>query len=241
MKQLLKKILPPVVATALRSSPKYGWFGNYPSWRDAQDNCNGYNSELIFTKVTEAALKVRDGEAKFERDGVLFFREEYNWQLLSCLFFVAAQNGGSLHLVDFGGSLGSSYFQHQSLVDSLPDAKWAVVEQPQFVKFGRQHLQSDTLFFCKDMAESRQQMKPNLLVLSSVLQYLEDPFAMIRVFLEQDIPYIFIDRTAFTQTDNHQLTIQKVHPAIYAASYPAWFFNEQRFLTPFLTKYEIRA
>ncbi len=196
---------------------------------------------MIFEKVTDAVLRVKNGVAKFERDGVLFFKDEYNWQLLSCLFFVAAQNAGSLHVIDFGGSLGSSYFQHQKLVNSLHDVKWTVVEQPQFVRFGQQHLQSDILLFCNSIEESRKKMNPKLLVLSSVLQYLEDPFAIVDNFLEQDIPYIFIDRTAFTKSDNHQLTIQKVHPAIYPASYPAWFFNEQRFLAPFLTRYEIRA
>jgi hypothetical protein len=35
------------------------------------------------------------------------------------------------------------------------------------------------------------------------------------------------------------LTIQKVHPSIYNGSYPAWFFNEDRFLDFIEKKYEV--
>lgn len=241
MKSLLKQVVPPFLLKALKPSSKYGWFGNFSSWSEAQDSCDGYDSDLIFDKVHKAAINVQKGKAEFERDGTLFFHEEYNWQLVSCLFMAAAEYGGVLHVTDFGGSLGSTYFQHKKILAFLHEVKWCVIEQAHFVDFGKKHLQSDKLIFNSDIAHCLRQMQPQVLILSSVLQYLEKPFDVSSTFLDFDYKYIFIDRTAFTRADKDEITIQKVNPNIYPASYPAWFFNEQNFLQFFSSKYELVA
>jgi hypothetical protein len=42
------------------------------SWEKAQKKCSGYDNSIIVNKVKDAVLKVKSGEAKFERDSVLF-------------------------------------------------------------------------------------------------------------------------------------------------------------------------
>ena len=60
---------------------------------------------LILGKVLEATLKVKNGEAVYERDLVLFDHIEFYWPVLSGLMWVAARNNGRLNVLDYGGTL----------------------------------------------------------------------------------------------------------------------------------------
>jgi putative methyltransferase (TIGR04325 family) len=68
------------------------------------------------------------------------------------------------------------------------------------------------------------------ILFSSVLQYLENPFSILKNPIENKIPYIIINRTGFTLNDKTRLTVQRVHPKIYKAIYPCWFFGETEFI-----------
>jgi putative methyltransferase (TIGR04325 family) len=57
------------------------------------------------------------------------------------------------------------------------------------------------------------------------------------MILSKNIDYIIVDRTAFNNENKDRLTLQIVPPEIYEASYPAWFLNEERFLSLFEGKY----
>jgi putative methyltransferase (TIGR04325 family) len=61
--------------------------------------------------VLEAPLKVRCGEAVFGRNSVLFDEIQYSWPVTAALMWAAARNNRNPHIIDFGGSLGNSYFQ----------------------------------------------------------------------------------------------------------------------------------
>jgi hypothetical protein len=84
-------------------------------------------------------------------------------------------------------------------------------------------------------------MKPNVLLVSSTLPYLESPHEMIRFWKTFHFKYIIIDRTYFIDGEKDRLTVQTVPEAIYPAAYPAWFFAESRFLRNFGPEYELVA
>jgi hypothetical protein len=74
-KRWVKDWLPPAVLALYRRWRKedvsYEWVsytGNYSSWQDALANSTGYDSDLILEKVSTALLKVKSGEAVYERD-----------------------------------------------------------------------------------------------------------------------------------------------------------------------------
>ena len=119
---------------------KYGWFGNYESWELAKFLSSGYDFDNIFKKCCEASEEVKKGIAKYERDTKLFYKNEYNWPLLSNLMWLASLNKGSLNLIDYGGSLGSTYFQHISFFSNLK-LNWNIIEQNSFVEYGKNNLQ----------------------------------------------------------------------------------------------------
>lgn len=234
--------LPPKLIDILRKMPRrYGWSGDYPSWEKALGDCGGYQSVGILEKVRDAVLEVKAGRAAFERDSVLFTEIEYSWPVLAQLMHVAAHEQGQLHVLDFGGALGSTYFQNRKYLKGLRGIRWCVVEQPHFVQCGRQQFQSDELRFYNSIEECLDEGMPSLLLLSCVLQYLPNPDDVICCVLERQFEFILIDRTSFSDDDRDHIAVQRVHPSIYPASYPCHFFARQKFINKFATHYELLA
>ena len=220
----MKKLISFIRKYILRSP--YGWFGNYESWQDAQNDTIGYDNNLILEKVKSATLKVRNGEAVYERDSVLFDKVQYSWPLLSALMWIAAKKRGALSVIDFGGSLGSTFFQNRQFLKGLQEVKWSIVEQPKFVECGSAHISDSQIQFFPSIANAIQTRGlPDLLLISCTLQYLQNPYEFIQSAFEYKIPYLLIDNTPFNYQPSDRLTVQRIHPAIYEASYPCWFLN----------------
>lgn len=240
MKETLKKVLPPIFLDIYKSAKpnKFGWSGSYNSWQEVQAASKGYDTDSVFEKVSKAALKVKSGEKIYERDSVLYDEIHYSWPLLSALMWIAAQNNGSLKLVDFGGSLGSSYFQNRTFLKDL-DVKWSIVEQPHFVEFGKQYLSDNILGFFETIEQSLKASPANTIVLSSVLPYIEDPFKLLDQIIQFKFKWLLIDRTPTINQQSDRLTIQKVSPEIYDASYPSWIFSEAKLLEYLKKEYEL--
>jgi len=133
MKQTLIRLMPDRLFLLLKG---YGWYSDFATWEEAKKKSGGYEAESILQKVKESLLKVKNGEAVYERDSVIFDKIEYSWELLAFLMWVAAQNGGKLNLIDFGGSFGSTYFQNKKFLEKLTNVSWNIVEQQNYVKVG---------------------------------------------------------------------------------------------------------
>ena len=92
----LKDFIPPIAVRKL-TGLMYGWTGNYKKWEDAEKKCSGYDSDIIINKVRDSLLKVKNGEAVFERDSVLFDKVQYSFPLLSALSQVALRSNSKLN------------------------------------------------------------------------------------------------------------------------------------------------
>jgi len=230
-RKIIKDWLPPILYRSLSYFKKSGiqFEGNYSSWEEARSQCSGYDSEHILNKVLEATLKVKNGEAVFERDSVLFYEPEYVWPVLSGLLLAAAQNQSKLNVLDFGGALGSTYFQHKCFLQNLLDVKWNVIEQLHYVEAGKTYIQNNQLNFHHNINECKLQNSVNVVLLSSVLQYLNNPFDILQQISECNASYLIIDRTPFSKEQSDQIVIQKVPASIYSADYPMWVFSEPLF------------
>jgi putative methyltransferase (TIGR04325 family) len=208
----------------------WGWFGDFPTWEAAERVCTGYDAAAIFEKVHAASLAVKRGEAAYERDSVLFDKPEYDDFLIKCLKKVM-DTEGYLSVVDFGGALGSYYFQHRDFLKTLPKVQWTVVEQSQFVSIGKRDFEDATLKFAEkiDDVAPPQYLKPNLLLCATTLQYLEKPYDWLTHFGATQVPYLLLDNVLFSGRATDRLTQQIVHPNCYKASYPCWFLSENKF------------
>lgn len=234
LKKIAKFMLPPIIVEIAKyflKSP-YGWYGDFTTWEEAKKHSTGYDVPQIVEKVREAMLKVKNGEAVYERDGVLFDKIEYSWPLLSGLLLAASTNNGHLSVLDFGGSLGSTYFQNRKFLERLPSVSWNIIEQKLFVEEGKKYFENEVLHFYYEnqIEECVQKEKPVVLLLSSVLQYIEQPYVLLDHLLSFKFLYVIVDRTPFNYKPKDRLTVQKVPPWIYEASYPCWLFDKAKFI-----------
>lgn len=226
-----------------RHQPKNSkiWRGDYPSWKAAEASSRGYDAEVILEKCRTAGMKVKRGEAAYERDSVLFDQVQYSWGLLTGLQLGAARNAGRLSVMDFGGSLGSTYFQNLRFLERLPRFEWNIVEQAQFVRVGQADFQDEALRFHHSIDDCVKARRPNVAVLSSSLQYLPDPHAVLEEIIGHDFDVVILDRTPFIATERDLLTVQTVPASIYQASYPAWFFSRKGLERHFEAGYDLLA
>ena len=239
---VLKECLPPAVARFLSLVLVRKTFkGNFASWKAALDASTGYDSDRIVNKVKESARKVRDGNAAYERDSVLFDTVQYSWPVLAGILWVTSRSGNRLSLVDFGGALGSSYYQNRGFLDHLEFLRWSIVEQEKFVTIGKSEFENPQLHFYGDLGECYRQESPQILLLSSVLQYLEDPYRFLQKAISLGFEYIIVDRTLFFEEGPEEISVQVVPQDIYRASYPAWFLDRRKFLSFLLAAYDINA
>lgn len=206
--------------------------GDYASYDEAKRASVGYDARHILEKTREALLKVKRGENRWEQDAMVSDSDELPWALVAALLRTALVRGKrSLHVLDFGGSLGSTYFWCRPyLATALQGLRWDVVEQAGHVAVGRADFENEELRFHETPAQALQTSMPDVLLMSGVLQFMPDPEAFLETLLQLGLPNFILDRTPMWSEDRHRLTIQHVPAEIYEASYPAWFLSERRIL-----------
>jgi putative methyltransferase (TIGR04325 family) len=239
-KLCLKDLAPPLLIKLVKGR-KYGYFGNYQSWEVAKRETTGYDTGIILEKVKSSLLKVKQGEAVYERDSVLFDQIQYSFPLLAGLLRIATKNQGNLSVLDFGGSLGSSYYQCKNFLSVVGNLTWSIVEQKHFIECGKEFFEDEHLKFFYSIEDCLRSQNPDVLLLSVVVQYLEQPYSFLEQVIGYNFQHIIVDRTPFILQGGDRLTIQKVPPEIYPASYPAWFFDHDRFLQIFQRNYKLIA
>jgi putative methyltransferase (TIGR04325 family) len=243
LRQKLKRALPPVLLDELRRVSGGGirFSGDYANWAEATAAATGYDTQEILQRVQSATRAVVAGQAAFERDSVLFTRPAYSYPLLAALLRAAALNGGRLNVIDFGGSLGSTYRQHRPFLAGLNALRWCVVEQPHFVAAGRQEFTTDELGFADTVQQVPWWGQPCVVLLSSVLQYLDDPLALLEQLQHSGATGLVIDRTPVAEASRDRLCVQTVPPQIYSASYPCRIFARAPLLRQLARHWELLA
>jgi len=213
------------------------WHGNFDTWEDAEKECVGYDQQSIAIQVLDAVLASKDKPNVYERDGcVIQGFPTYVNPLIRLINSI----DGVVNVLDFGGSLGSTYFpiRPHLTTDTL---RWYVVEQGVFVKLGQKHLQTFELRFHDNIEYVLDNYGINVAIFSSSLPYVKNPYGILQqtVSHENQIPHIYIDRhSVVLYGDNDILTIQIVPEYIYEAIYPCWFFGENK-MNKFMQQYNL--
>ncbi len=205
--------------------------GNYSNWEELQEilKCEGdnkgYAENNILNSVLETTQAVRDGKAEYERDSVPFYERAWNYQFLSSIYYITQDIGKQkVSLLDFGGALGSTFFQHRTLLKNID---WNIIEQEGYVNAGRQNIPE--ISFYHDVQEYIDSGKDcDVLNLSGVLMYLPKPYSSLEMLLKKRFRFVIVDRTYFNVEERDRLCIQTVPDEIYHAIYPAWLFSETK-------------
>ncbi len=202
------------------------WTGDYSSWSQAQNHSLGYAENVILQTLMEANQRLRQGEIAGERDGFPLPSPWVPWEILASVLHVKS-TPAPMNLLDFGGALGSMWYQ---LNPWLPKGLTiSIVEQQHFVEAGRREFETDSLRFFLNCKEASHWQKPDILVLSSVLQYLENPWQLIPDALLQNVGAVLVDRTPIHEAPD-RICVQKVPAWIYKSSYPCRIFSRSSLL-----------
>jgi len=235
IKTILKLLIPPIflkLKLILNKNNISSFYGDFASWEEVnllmEDN---YKSSEIHDRVKQASLKVKSGEALFERDARCFYEKSYRYPVLALLLSIGIANQEKLSVLDFGGSLGSFYNQHKAFFVNLQEIKWNIVEQERYVKTGIEEFQNDKLKFYYTIKDCLDENDVDLVLFSSVLQYLESPYKILEEIFQYSPKSIIIDRIAFSdEEERDRLTVHKIPKIIYPNSLPCWFFSKQKFI-----------
>lgn len=240
MHYLIKELAPPILNTLRWYSFKYGWKGNYKTFTAAKENCTGYDADSILKRIAYTTDKVRTGAAVYERDGILYDEIKINFNLLSVLLMVAGRNDNELTIIDFGGSLGTTYYQNIKYLSHLKKINWCIIEQENFAALGKKSFENEHVKFYNSLEECHiHHPKPDLILISSVLQYIQEPYALLEHILSFRIPNLMLDLVGYTDGDKDRITIQHVPPVFYgvSVSYPCTFFNRMNLESKFKKTY----
>ena len=193
----------------------------YESWSQIPIKDAGYAEDRILQKVVAANTRMLSEEKGWERDGVFFNEAIPNFPLFAALSLASTNLSAVITILDFGGGLGTTYFQSRKFLGGLGlRPNWQIVEQPHYVKAAEElhGLNQELRFF--DHLDSLKIIAPDLIVLSGVVCYLPEPQQLFRKVVHNfgGTKYIFIDRTPLQTSGNPQFGCQTVKGGIYEAN-----------------------
>lgn len=203
------------------------------------NDSEGYDSPEILLAVSKSADSVARGEGSFERDAVVFKEPIMAWDVTAFMMWSAARNNGVLNVLDFGGSLGSLYFQNKLFLDTLNSVSWIIVEQPAFAAEGNRKFQSEELSFFSEINNIPKGFCPDIIFFGSSLQYVESPLEILNQAIDLSPQTIVIHRTPFIDSGTNSLTVQKVPSSVYHVSYPMWIFSHDLIVKMLSSKYKL--
>lgn len=211
----------------LENHMSFYFSGSYATWESACDDQGGYNKPSILAKVYDATLQVINGEARYERDSCVFYEPAYTYHLLA-LIGILCCGRQTVSVLDFGGSLGTLYWQNKEMLGQCVGKNiiWQIVEQPNYVRCGREKIQNDEISFWENIEEIE---RADLVIFSGVLQYLENYREIIQKALKFKPQYILIDRLCTAKKG--RIVRQYVDERIYKAFYPVRIFEKSEIVS----------
>jgi putative methyltransferase (TIGR04325 family) len=87
-------------------------------------------------------------------------------------------------------------------------------------------LNQSSINFFSNVTDYLESWTPNVIVLSSVLQYLPNPEQTLHELLATPANMVILDRTPISAAVSNIPCLQVVPQHIYAGSYPAWVFSK---------------
>ena len=196
------------------------------SFEDAAKASAGYQAPDIANRAERAARAVISGNAAFERDGVTFEEPDPRWPVIAGLL-LGRRQGQPLRVLDFGGGLGSSYWQNRDILETGlggHSLEWTVVEQQTMIERAAS-LPAHGIHYVERPDDASPE-GVDCVLLSSSLQYLKDPHFMLAALLDTGARVLVIDRTPMASVKADIPSVQTTPPHIYRASYPAWIFSQ---------------
>jgi len=236
-RSIARRILPPraVAAVQILFKRQFITYSRpYDSWAAAKRDATGYDDPAILQAVRKSASAVKEGRAAFEYGSLAYEEIAFRWPLLACLLHVALQryplSGRPLHILDFGGSLGSVYFQHRMFLERLPSLFWSIVEQPHFVQCGNAEFADERLRYFGTISEASARAPIECAIFSGSLEYLDMPYDVLAQIAALGSTYLILDRMHISNARDDQIMVQTVKRPGWGATLAIRYLARQKLL-----------
>jgi putative methyltransferase (TIGR04325 family) len=216
--------------------------GPLASWADALRQSDGWDAPAITRKTLEVSRQVRDGTIAFQQDTIAHESVRYSATVLAFLLLATSGRTGRCEIIDFGGSLGTHYYQNRKILAQITGSTvgWNIVERPDIAALGREHFREPGLTFFASLAEAKAALSapPAAFLFSGSLQCLEEPFRALDDAVALGARVLAFDRLLVSPGERHEIYLQRPNPQrYYRATYPAWCFAKG----PFIAAVEARG
>jgi putative methyltransferase (TIGR04325 family) len=241
VRKIITALTPPIVLGAVRWAAQLTGItrsvaphfeGPLDSWQAAAARSDGWDAQVIVSKTLDAQLKVRDGIAAFQQDTIVYDRVTYSQTILAFIAMAASISSGDLNIIDFGGSLGTNFFQNKKILRFLMENRkctWTVIERPIFAELGNKYFKSEVLRFDSSLQAtlSNSKLVPEAFLFSGSLEYVPDPLAILDQCTNAGAKIIALDRVVLWAGKEHAVFVQHPDPnRYYRATYPIWAFSK---------------
>lgn len=227
IRKLLKYITPWGLIAAFQ------YYEKNKSFKEVKGNTKieGYSDLCIANKIYESTERVINGEAKYERDGLLFTDDDWDVNIIASILFVMNfLKKNEINIVDFGGGMGTTYYKNQDILSKITSQNWNIIEQEVFIKFGQKLNNPKVKFYSSIddfIAASGSQI--DLIIISNTLQYIDNSYSLIEN-LHHKSKFILINKVPLSNHFEDKLFLQKISPKIYNAIYYIRVFSKSLFL-----------
>lgn len=222
-KETLRVLTPPILWGAARGmacrlgvheSQPVLFDGPFDSWRSAIAKSDGWDVPAVLDKTLAVSMKQKNGTIVFQQDTITYYHIIYSKSILFFIAMASAMEGGKLNIVDFGGSLGTNFFQNKRVLQEFMKrgtCVWSVVERPPTAELGKKLFQDSNLRFFSSLSELKADVSdyPPSFLFTGSLQYVDDPSALLSEVAEQGVRLIAFDRLLVSSEEHHEIFVQR--------------------------------
>lgn len=213
----------------LNKSENSCWWGDFQSFDEAKKYADIWNPK----EILKADIELQLNSMKYP---VNWYWTQWIQKNLLRIYIESGKN--CLSVIDFGGGVGQEYFNDKEILNSIiKNMEWCVVDQADYVEFGKKNLVNSQLAFEATLTDAREWLNNpcSVLLMIGCLQYFEDYKKFIREIFEYKIPYIVIARLQVAE--RQRICIQNM--GVFHAKSAYCILNEKEFLQIMSEQYEV--
>jgi putative methyltransferase (TIGR04325 family) len=227
MKLATDWLLPPKIKVLVRVLlSRFIGFTKVESWELAVRKSSGYESVNVVEPVVTAARRVQNDSQTSSLSSSRY--QQIAAGMLYCISQGRFNAGEPIRVLDVGGG-GADYFHHFQTFAPQISFDWTVLETPAMAEamsneFGRNLTNLKWINSIENTNEIY-----DVVLCSSVLQYVEKPGALLAALAEKS-GFLIVNRIPLVDSTEHFVAVQKIISNGKRASYPVHFFAEEKFL-----------
>jgi putative methyltransferase (TIGR04325 family) len=196
------------------------------NWESAVSGSSGYQSPKTISTIEGSDPVVTKSIIKHDFLGSRYLQVAS--AILSGLNPEKFKSGTPIHVLDIGGGLGEYFFLLQQ---NLPNLKfeWLILETPALCELAKtKQIATPDVSWTDSLIDSSGTF--DIVLLSSVIQYVEKPFALIEMAM-QKAPLLIFNRLPLSTNAHNLVCIQRPGLLETKGSYPVHILSEKLFFS----------